>query len=79
MPSKFKLVYAAILALVVGHDIKTRLKAAKLARMTLIAIEEYEDKQVSQQEVINYLIEKLDENQIPADEFDLIAIKYYTD
>lgn len=79
MPEKYKLVYAAILALVVTDTIRSRIKVIRHARMYLAAMKAYEETERDQTALISYLFDVLNKHEIEADEFDLIALNYYSD
>lgn len=77
-----------IAALAVAHDIRTHRKAKQdvndLVQCFLHSqeafaetIKEYTDQQKTHLGQLSYLMDKLNENEIPFEEFDLIALNYF--
>lgn len=76
MPNQLKLAYAAVLGLVVAHDIRTQIEAKKAAKLYLKGHQAHEETEAANEAQIQYLCHMLDKHDIPADEFDLIALYY---
>lgn len=83
MPSKSQLVYAALVAVVLGQNLRIRTvrnratQSANLANLYSAAIEAYENTERRQNAFIDYLCDLLEKHDIEADEFDMIALRYY--
>lgn len=76
MPHHIKL--AALLALVVAHDIKTQIEAKKAAKLYLNAHKTFEEAEAIRTAQISYLCHLIDNSDIEVDEFDLIALSYHS-
>jgi hypothetical protein len=77
MPTKTQLFCGAVLfGVIVYDDIRTRIKAKTAAELFLEAHEAFEETQRANEAQISYLCHILDENDVPVDEFDLIALNY---
>lgn len=74
MPNHIKL--AALLGLVVAHDIRTQIRTVKAARVFNKAVQAYEETEAMHTEQIHYLCHIIEKNEISVDEFDLIALRY---
>lgn len=77
MPNKLNLIQAGAFALVIACDIKLRIKAKKAAESYLSAYIAFEEIQRANEGRIEYLTNMLNKNDIPVDEFDLIALNYH--
>lgn len=64
----------ALLLIVVADDIRTRIMTHKMAQLYVIAAEGFEETQLRHEYQIEYLCDMLNKNDIPADEFDMIAL-----
>ncbi|HVI80833.1 MAG TPA: hypothetical protein VM715_22310 [Candidatus Acidoferrum sp.] len=78
MPNKILLIQGVAFVLLAAHDIKTRIKAKNNAELFLIAHEAFLEEKRANEAKIAYLCHLLDDNGIPADEFDLIALNYHS-
>jgi hypothetical protein len=77
MPTKTQLFYGAVFFGVIMYDnIKTKIQAKTAAALYLEAQEGYEETQRANEAQISYLCHMLDENDVPVNEFDLIALNY---
>lgn len=76
MPNMLKFIPAVTFGLVVAHDIRTKIKAKKNAELFLNAYVAFEEDQRSNEAKIQYLCHLLNENEIPADEFDMIVLNF---
>lgn len=77
MFDKDKFVLAATLVAVTAHDIRTQLKARKVARCALELTQSKEAQIAIQHLQIAYLCHLLDTHGVAADEFDLIALNFH--
>lgn len=78
MLTKLKLAAAAAtFALVAAHDIRTQIRTRKAAALFLAASKAYEETETAHEAQIMYLCHMLDQNEVPADEFDLIALHFH--
>lgn len=77
MPTPSRIIQGAILALAVAHDMRTQIQARKNAALFLEANEAFEELNEIHKAQIKYLCYMLDKNEIPADDFDLIALHYH--
>lgn len=71
-----KFAFAALLGLVVAHDIKTQIDARLSAKLYLVAAQAYEETEAQHVAMISYLCHMIDEHGIEPTEFDLIALGY---
>jgi hypothetical protein len=78
MPIKSQLICGALFVSVVMFDnIKTKIKAKQAAELYLASHEAFDEIRRANEAQITYLCHMLDENGVPADEFDLIALHYH--
>lgn len=78
MPRKFNLIAGATLFGVLMYDnIKTKIEARKAAELYLASHQEFEETQRDYEAQIIYLCHMIDKHDVPADEFDLIALNYH--
>lgn len=70
------LLITAALVLTIASDIKSRVEAKKAAKLYLASLEAYEETQRANEAQISYLCHMLDQHDIPADAFDLIALNF---
>ena len=76
MPSKWTIFEGTVVALSVATALKTRIEAKKAAALYLDSHESFVEIQRANEAQIQYLCHMLDKHDIPADEFDLIALHY---
>lgn len=76
MFDKDKLVLAGIVVLTTAHDIRTQQKIRQIAKTALELTKSKETQIATQHLQIAYLCHLLNKHDIPADEFDLIALNF---
>lgn len=77
MPSKLNLIAgAAFVSIIMYDNIQTKIKARKAADLFIETCQAFEETQRANEHQIIYLCHMLDQNNVPADEFDLIALHY---
>jgi len=77
MPSKTNLIAgAAFIGVIMYDNIKTKIELRKSAELYLASHEAFEETQRANEAQIMYLCHMLDQNDVPVDEFDLIALNY---
>lgn len=77
MPTKPQIIRGTIIALAIAHDVHTQIQARKTVALCLEAQEALKEMDAIHKAQITYLCHMLNKNDIPADEFDLIALHYH--